>query len=215
MRSRAAVAILEGAGFTRAASMEGGMKAWNGLLAAGPPEAGIAFFPATATPGMLIALAWYLEAGSRAFYKGLAGFAAGAGSNGLFELLGRAEENHMRTLSGLHLELGDGGDAAAFPQSVLPRQPADAVMEGGVEVEAALSWARNRSRGELLEYTMGLETNSWDLYLRMWRAVTGAAARRVFEVLAEEEKHHLEMLTSRLEETPGGDARPTGAESPP
>lgn len=191
--------------------MEGGIKAWSGLIAAGPPEAGMARFPATASPGELIALAWYLEAGSRAFYAGLLDLAQDAASRELFELLGRAEESHLRTLAGLHRELGGdagAGDAAAFPQSVLPQQQADAVMEGGVAVGEALSWARGRSAGDLLEYAVGLETNSWDLYLRMRRAVPGPAARRVFEVLAEEEKRHLEMLTGRLEQTLGGAGGP-------
>jgi len=181
--------------------MEGGMKAWNGLVAEGPPEAGMALFPATASPGELAALAWYLEAGSRAFYTGLSSLAKDAETGGLFELLGRAEDNHMRTLAGLYREMAGGGDDREFPQSVMPQTPVDGVMEGGVEVEKALAWARGRSTDELLEYTMGLEINSWDLYLRMRRAVAGADARRVFEVLAEEEKHHLEMLTRRLERT--------------
>lgn len=195
--------------------MAGGIKAWNGLVAAGPPEAGLAHFPATAAPGTLIALAWYLEAGSRSFYAGLAALAKDVESGGLFERLGRAEDGHLRTLTGLYRELGGGGDAASFPQSVLPQHPADAVMEGGVAVEAALSWARDRSRVELVEYVMELETNSWDLYLRMRRAVAGAEAQRVFEVLAEEEKRHLEMLAGLLGETPGGSARPLGAGSSP
>lgn len=195
--------------------MAGGIKAWNGLVAAGPPEAGLAYFPATATPATLIALAWYLEAGSRAFYAGLAGLAKDADTHGLFERLGRAEDSHLRTLTGLYRELVGVEAAAAFPQSVLPQHPADAIMEGGVEVEAALSWARDRSRGELLEYAVGLETNSWDLYLRMRRAVAGAGAQRVFEVLAEEEKRHLEMLASRLEEASGRDSRAAGAGGSP
>lgn len=203
MRSRTAAAILEGAGFSQVASMEGGIKAWNGLVAEGPPEQGMALFPATATPEELAALAWYLEAGSRAFYVGLSRLEDDGESRELFALLGRAEEGHMRTLSGLYRDLAGEGDAVAFPQSVLPQQPEDAIMEGGVAVENALSWARGRSPVDLLEYAVGLETNSWDLYLRMGRAVAGAGARRVFDVLAEEEKHHLAMLSSRLEETLG------------
>lgn len=188
--------------------MAGGMKAWNGLVAAGPPEAGMARFPATAAAGELAALAWYLEAGSRAFYAGLTALTTDADARGLFELLGGAEEHHQRTLVDLYRELGGDGDATAFPQSVIPQHPAAAVMEGGVQVAEALSWARGRTAEELLEYTMALETNSWDLYLRMRQAVAGAAARRVFEVLAEQEKHHLEMLTDRLGQSPGRSPRP-------
>ena len=71
-------------------------------------------------------------------------------------------------------------------------------MEGGVSVEQALSWARERSPEELLDYAAGLETNSWDLYLRMRETVREEAARTVFEALAEEEKRHLDLLTERI-----------------
>jgi hypothetical protein len=76
VRSRAAAAILAGAGFRKVASMEGGISAWDGLVAAGPPEAGMARFAAAASAEELIALAWYLEAGSRTFYGRIAGTAA-------------------------------------------------------------------------------------------------------------------------------------------
>lgn len=203
MRSRAAAGILEGAGFTRVAGMAGGIHAWNGHIAAGPPDAGIALFPATASPRELAALAWYLEAGSHAFYAGLAGLAKDAEASRLFEQLERAENSHLRSLEAVNRDLAGGGDAAAFPWSVVGQHSVESVMEGGVEVENALSWARGREAFELLEYTMGLETNSWDLYLRMRRAVTDIEARRVFEVLAEEEKRHLDMLTRLLEDRHG------------
>lgn len=180
--------------------MEGGIRAWNGLVAAGPPDAGMAYFPAAATAGELAALAWYLEAGSRAFYAGLSSLAGDESSRDLFALLERAEEGHQRRLVDLYRDLAPGKEAAVFPQSIIAQQPTDGVMEGGVAVEEALSWARGRRPDELLEYIVGLETNSWDLYLRMRHAVVGENPRRVFEVLAEEEKRHLEMLTSRLEE---------------
>lgn len=207
MRSRAAAAILVGADFPRVASMEGGIRAWNGLVAEGPPEVGMASFPATATAGELAALAWYLEAGSRAFYAGLSGLTDDKGSRELFALLERAEESHLRRLADLYRDLAPGEDGTAFPQSIIAQQPADGVMEGGVSVDMALSWARGRRPDELLEYIVGLETNSWDLYLRMYQAVAGDNPRRVFDVLAEEEKRHLEMLTSRLEEKFGGAPR--------
>lgn len=180
--------------------MDGGIKAWSGLVAEGPPDAGMAYFPATSGAVELAALAWYLEAGSRSFYAGLAALAGDESSRELFVFLGSAEESHQRRLSDLYRESASGEDAAAFPQSVIAQRPEDGIMEGGVAVEKALSWARGRSPGDLLEYVVSLETNSWDLYLRMHRAVTGDNPRRVFEMLAEEEKQHLELLTSRLAE---------------
>ena len=41
--------MLASAGFGTVHSMEGGIHAWQGLTAAGPPEAGMSFFPADAS----------------------------------------------------------------------------------------------------------------------------------------------------------------------
>jgi rubrerythrin len=43
---------------------------------------------------------------------------------------------------------------------------------------------------------MSLETNSFDLYLKMERKVDARNAKQVFKALSEEEKKHLEQLTS-------------------
>jgi rubrerythrin len=43
---------------------------------------------------------------------------------------------------------------------------------------------------------MALESISYDLYLKMERKVEGLKAKQVFRTLSEEEKNHLEQLTS-------------------
>ena len=42
-------------------------------------------------------------------------------------------------------------------------------MEGGVKVDAALLWARDKDVPAILEFAMSLETNSYDLYIKMGR----------------------------------------------
>ena len=44
--------------------MEGGIRAWKGLVAEGIPEAGMAYFSPATRPEEMIALAWLLEDGS-------------------------------------------------------------------------------------------------------------------------------------------------------
>jgi rubrerythrin len=213
VRSRAAAAILAGAGFRKVASMEGGIRAWHGLVAAGPPEAGMARFAAAASVEELIALAWYLEAGSRTFYNRIAGTTSNRESAALYEQLGRAEEGHLDSLQTLYRRSAGPKTAVDFPRGVFPQEPPDAVMEGGVEVAAALAWSRGKPPEDLLEYCISLETNSYDLYLRMLAATGEDAARRVFELLAAEEQRHLERLTARFTQLTGGNDRPAAGNS--
>lgn len=200
MRSRAAAAVLEGAGFTNVASLEGGIQAWNGLVASGPPEAGMAYFTAAARPEELIALAWYLEAGSRAFYAGIGRPPGDRDAAALFAQLTHAEESHMEQLRSLHLRVAGTRSATTFPQGVLRHEPPDALMEGGVEVAQALAWSRGKPPAELLEFCISLETNSYDLYLRMLAATPDRESRGVFDLLAGEEQRHLQRLTARFEQ---------------
>jgi rubrerythrin len=204
VRSRAAAAILAGAGFESVASLEGGIAAWHGLVAEGPPEAGMAYFAAAARPAELAALAWYLEAGSRAFYAGLAGSAEDPGSALLYRRLGGAEERHMEALHGLYLRTAGPRAPADFPRAVMPQERPDALMEGGVEVARALQWSRGKAPAALLEYCIALETNSYDLYLRMRAASGQPEAREVFDLLAAEERRHLALLTARFAQPSAG-----------
>ena len=57
-RSRSAVGMLNGAGFEDVYNMEGGMLAYNGVVAMGPPEAGVFCFPESMSPAELVAMAF-------------------------------------------------------------------------------------------------------------------------------------------------------------
>lgn len=174
----------------------------------------MAHFGSAVRPEELIALAWHLEAGSRAFYAAIAGEAGDRASAALYEQLVGAEERHMAALTGLYRRIAGAEAAADFPAAILPQEPAEGRMEGGVEVARALAWSRGKPPGELLEYCVALETNSYDLYLRMRTATAEPEARGVFDLLAAEERRHLELLSARLERGDAGD-RGRGGEPPP
>ncbi len=72
-------------------------------------------------------------------------------------------------------------------------------MEGGMRVADALQWVKGKSTTEVLELSLALETNSYDLYLNMERRLKDQASSQVFRVLSGEEKQHLERLSSLLE----------------
>jgi rubrerythrin len=86
--------------------MGGGIVAWKGLVAGGPPDAGIAYFSSNEKTEKLIVLAWSLEESTRRFYAGLAGSMTDIEGKVLFMELITAEER--REASFLALYHGSG-----------------------------------------------------------------------------------------------------------
>jgi rubrerythrin len=199
VRSRAAAATLLSAGFKEVYSMEGGINSWKGLTAEGPPESGIAYFPEASKPEELIALAWLLEDGSRKFYSSLAGLLTDHEAKGLFTELTVAEERHQASLLDLHKAGSNATSDSRFPGSGISSGHEGDVMEGGIRVSEALHWAGGKSLTEIVEFALSLETNSYDLYVKMGRRMEDRRSAQVFHVLSGEEKLHLERLSSLLE----------------
>jgi rubrerythrin len=196
VRSRAAASILTGAGFKEVHSMEGGIRAWEGLVAEGIPEAGMAYFSPATRPEEMIALAWLLEDGSCKFYESLTETLDDQEAKGLFQNLKRSEENHKTTLWKLFEEISGKPPTHEFPDKMIPAEPRGDVMEGGMLVSEALKWSKGKTLKDILELCISLETNSYDLYLKMERKVESRNAKQVFKTLSEEEKNHLNRLAS-------------------
>jgi rubrerythrin len=174
--------------------MEGGIRAWKGLVAKGAPETGIAYFPPESLPSELTALAWLLEDGTKKFYSGLVSELKNSDAAGLFQDLADVEQRHKEALYQIYLGLSGGGEDPRFPESVFPGSaPAD-YMEGGVDVRKALEWTRRKSPQEIVEFALSLEVNSYDVYLKMEQRIKDPRAGKMFNFLAEEEKGHLNRL---------------------
>ncbi|HVN22367.1 MAG TPA: ferritin family protein [Syntrophorhabdales bacterium] len=181
--------------------MEGGIRAWKGLVAQKTPESGIAYFSPATTPQEMAGLAWFLENGSRRFYAEVRDMLLGDSTvSGLFTELALAEERHESTLLDLYREFSGKPPSNGHPKSIISVEKDDDVMEGGVRVSEAVQWAKGKSASEVLEFSVGLETNSYDLYLVMEARLKNKPPSKVFRVLAAEEKQHLKRLVALFEE---------------
>jgi rhodanese-related sulfurtransferase len=198
-RSRSAAQVLLEAGFTDTVSMQGGMLAWEGIAAAGSPEAGMAYFSGTARPDDLISLAYALEDGTGRFYEGLLASVTDAQAHELFFTLVAAETHHKKTLVDLAARLQPGEKRVVVEASLISDSLGRDTMEGGVPVMKALSWAKGKPVRDILELCMSLEVNAYDLYIKMGNRSPDEEARHVFNVIAEEEKRHLDKLASLLD----------------
>ena len=176
--------------------MEGGIRAWEGFVAEGIPEAGMAYFsPATRVrrddrPGVAPR-----KTGPCRFYESLSKMMEDQETKGLFQNLKRSEENHKTTLWKVYEEISGKTSTPEFPDTVISKEPRGDVMEGGMLVSDALKWSEGKTPKDILQLSMSLETNSYDLYLKMEQKVEGRNPKQVFKALSEEEKNHLERLT--------------------
>lgn len=198
-RSGAGTSVLLGAGLKAVFNMVGGMNAWDGLVAEGPPEAGMAHFQGAATPEAFIALAWSLEEGSRRFYAAVAGSLGDPEAAKLFAALEGDERHHEAALLALYREASGNAGAAEIPAALLSGAAPGALMEGGVKVEEAIAWTRGKGPDDVLDLGIALESHALDLYVRMERTLAAEGARRVFRTLAGEEQAHLSRMTTLLE----------------
>ncbi len=179
--------------------MAGGINAWNGLVAEGTYDAGLAYFSPASGAAELISLSWALEEGNRAFYEGIAREAEDEEDAALFRSLVLAEERHKESLRGLHARIAGEEADLAPPEGI----EAGGMMEGGIPVGEALAWARGKESREVVELAVAMEANALDRYIKMGRSVADEPSRKVFEALAAEERAHLGRMTSLLDRLQG------------
>jgi rubrerythrin len=179
--------------------MEGGMRAWEGGVAEGAPEAGTAYFNAASKPEEFLALAWMLEEGSRKFYAAIPSLMADEETKKLFSDLATAEEHHKASLVNLYKTFAGEKPTQDFPGSIVPADASGDFMEGGMRVSEALRWVKDKNSEAIFELAMALETNSYDLYIKMRRQMKDDKSRQVFDQLSIEEKKHLELLAALFE----------------
>ncbi len=179
--------------------MEGGIRSWEGIVAEGVPEAGMVHFPDSAGPLDLISLAWVLEDGSGRFYSGVSAMLGEKEPGNIFIELTAAEKHHKDSLAALYSELSGSEHGGEFPQKSLRNESKGDIMEGGMRVSEALEWCRGKEIHAIMEIAISLEANSYDLYIKMGRKVEDPSAKRVFEVLSQEEKQHLGKIAGFMD----------------
>lgn len=200
-RSRGAVALLKHSGFNQVFNLTGGLQAWHGRVASGSPEVVLGPFALAGKPEEHVALAWMLEDGTGRFYRQVGERLQDPAAVSLFRELAGAEDSHVATLEAVYTGLTGLQAQEDFPQGILPpgSPTRGELMEGGMRVAEAADWAQGRPLHDILDLAIGLETNALDRYQVLQRDLEDPNARRVFEVLAEEERRHLRKLIQLFE----------------
>ena len=146
----------------------------------------------------MIALSFALEEGNRAFYERIAKEASGE-DFAFFHSLVLAEERHKDTLREVYARSSGREEEPAPPEGM----GAVTFLEGGIPIGDALSWARGKPQGEILEFAIAMEANSLDRYIKMGRAIGDEHSKEIFRSLAREEQDHLDRTTSLLDRLHG------------
>ena len=192
--------MLQSSGLENVYTMEGGIRAWNGMVAHGPPEAGMAYFSPAANAEEIVGLAWSLEEGSKFFYQGIAEyFSNDKEAKELFGWLVSAEKNHEQHLVDIFEKLTGSTPDFAKLRDKFGDSLRGSVMEGGVVVQEALAWAKGKDVSESLEMAIAMEVSAFDLYIRMGRAIEDEQAQQIFKRLSVEEQAHLKKLAGLLD----------------
>lgn len=159
----------------------------------------MAYFSDSDRPEELVSLAWLLEEGSRKFYAQISPLFDDREAASLFKDLVTAEEHHKASLMGLYMELTGAETEPENPGALISSASPGDIMEGGIKVSEALEWAGNKNTKEILEFVIALEANAYDLYIKMGRKFEKDSAKKIFSLLSQEEKKHLERMTGLLE----------------
>lgn len=193
MRSLAAANMIAGQGFRDIMSLKGGIMAWEGALAQGPVDLGMASLSEAATPAALLERAWGMELALEQFYGALAGRATDPELGALFRKLAGFEGKHRRVLVEIWSRLEDGEVRAFEVRAKASMTPG--ILEGGIKAKDYLGLLSDPSdSSEALELAMSVEAQALDLYLRRAADAPDADMRRTLVLLAEEERAHLKVL---------------------
>ncbi len=168
--------------------MEGGINAWNGVVAEGLPGQSLSFFASARSAEEYIALAWLLEDGTNVFYRSIGEMPAGREAAALFQELSVAEEHHKALLDDLSFRFSQKRIDPDSLRLTISGLESGRYIEGGLSLEEAIHRAEGRKTADILEMSITLEANAFDRYLFMRQEMTDARVKEVFTVLSNEEK---------------------------
>jgi rhodanese-related sulfurtransferase/rubrerythrin len=191
-RSRVAVQLLAGQGFSDVINLQGGISAWLGRKASGPVlEEGL-MLPENSGLEEVCRLAYTLEDGLQRFYARLGEDAEGRDIGRRFHRLGAIELVHKQKILAMYQKI----TGSRLRENDPPRKIPDIRMEGGWNLKHFLesNRAAMQSVQDVINLAMVIETQALDLYLRWAGESRDAGVRGFFFALADEEKAHLRRL---------------------
>jgi rhodanese-related sulfurtransferase len=195
VRSKAACQVLRGHGFHQVIHIRGGIRAWNGLFLSGHEARGMEFFISDEFENVF-QMAYMMEAGLKQFYLAMMDMVAPREQKALLKLMADFEDGHMaKLLRQYRDEISGVSEADDF-----------APMEGGFDREKTLRAYSDdlESIEDIIHLGMMLETQAYDLYSRLARKNEQPRLQQFYQLMADEEKMHLNQLSRALDKVLAG-----------
>lgn len=165
-------------------TIDGGIMAWNGLVATGDVETCMVMTRDFKKPEEFISLAYTFEDGSERFYLRVSEIFSDKKVVELFKNLSEIEEHHKKRIS-------------ERIQSITKDHRFVDYMEGCIKISDAIDKIiEKKDIRDVLEYSMQIETNSLDIYMKILRKVE--KVDELFKDIVEDEKTHLKKLGELL-----------------
>jgi rubrerythrin len=147
----------------------------------------------------LLALTYGLEDANSSYYSMLSDRATTSSVRDLFHMLSDMEGKHKCRIWEMYEKLAEQSkEQAEFESTVVAK-----TLENGKTLDQMVLTSPEffDDQHSAVEFSMALETDALDLYLRMAQKVGSHEAATLFLSLAEEEKNHLENLSTLFSES--------------
>ncbi len=190
--------MLAGKGFNKVYNLSGGIKAWNGQVAFGQEELGLALFSGNESPEETLVVAYSLEAGLHDFYVSMIPRVKNSDAKNLFEKLSEIEIRHQNAIFKEYLEItGKSVNRKEFEKTVIVE-----AVEGGLTSEEYANMFQPdwESTKDIVDIAMSIEAQALDLYLRVSNQSIDPKSKKVLLQIASEERTHLTLLGKLMEQ---------------
>jgi rubrerythrin len=179
--------------------MSGGIRAWNGLVSRAEVDQGMYLIEGDESPEEVIALAYGLEAATHRFYQDLTDRTTDTDLKNAFGGLAEDEIQHKDRLWERYKTVTGGRETReAFETGIVAK-----TLEDGKTADQILAkhphWVEQPR--DAFELVMSLETDSFDLYLRLGQKSSHEETGAIFYDLAQVEKEHLQKLGALFRQT--------------
>jgi len=190
--------MLAGKGFNKVYNLSGGIRAWNGQVAFGQEELGLALFSGNESPEETLVVAYSLEAGLHDFYLSMIPRVKNSDAKNLFEKLAEIEIRHQDSIFKEYLEItGEPVNRKEFEKTVIVQ-----AIEGGLTSEEYANMFQPdwESTKDIVDIAMSIEAQALDLYLRVSNQSINPKSKKVLLQIASEERTHLTQLGKLMEQ---------------